>query len=50
MNLLFTLVVLGVYTLLIGVVPKFSQYTELFYIGTAKILFSSLLIEDRKST
>lgn len=45
MNLLFTLVVLGVYTLLIGMVPKFSQYTELFYIGTAKILFSSLLIE-----
>lgn len=45
LNLLFTLGTLLVYTLLITVVPKFNLNSELFYVGTAKILFTSLLVE-----
>lgn len=45
LNLLFTCSVLLVYNLLVFTVPGFRDYSELFYIGNAKILFSSLLIE-----
>lgn len=45
LNLMFTLIVLFVYNILIGCIPRFNQYNELFYIGNAKILFTSLLIE-----
>jgi O-antigen/teichoic acid export membrane protein len=45
LNLLFTLVTLLVYTILVTIIPKFNVNSELFYIGTAKILFTSLLIE-----
>jgi O-antigen/teichoic acid export membrane protein len=44
-NLFFTILLLLVYLLSISIVSRFNQYSELFYIGTAKILFSTLLIE-----
>lgn len=44
-NLFFTILLLIVYILSISIVTRFNQYSELFYIGTAKILFSTLLIE-----
>lgn len=44
-NLCFTIVMLVAYLLLITFVSKFSQFSELFYIGIAKILFTTLLIE-----
>lgn len=45
LNIIFTAAVLAIYCTLIAVVPKFNSYSELFYIGGAKILFTSLLIE-----
>lgn len=45
LNLLFTLVSLGIYLLCIATIPKLRQYDELFYIGTAKILFTVFLVE-----
>lgn len=45
LNLLFTTAVLIIYILSIVFIPYLSQYKELLYIGTAKILFTSLLIE-----
>ena len=45
MNLLFTIVVLAIYALLIFVVPRFAADSHLFWIGSAKILFSALLVE-----
>lgn len=45
LNLLFTTVILIIYILSIILIPYLSQYKELLYIGTAKILFTSLLIE-----
>ena len=45
LNLLFTLVSLGIYLLCISTIPKLCQYDELFYIGTAKILFTVFLVE-----
>ena len=45
LNLLFTLVSLGIYLLCIVTIPKLRQYDELFYIGTAKILFTVFLVE-----
>ena len=45
LNLLFTLVSLGIYLLCVVTIPKLCQYDELFYIGTAKILFTVFLVE-----
>ena len=45
LNILFTFVVFVVYSILITVIPKFYVNSELFYIGAAKILFTSLMIE-----
>ncbi len=45
LNLLFTFATLIVYLLLIVTIPKLHQYSELFYIGSAKILFTVFLIE-----
>lgn len=44
-NLLFTVATLVVYIALVLTVPKFNQYSELFYIGSAKILFTALIAE-----
>lgn len=45
LNLLFTLVTLVIYLLCINFVDKLHQYDQLFYIGSAKILFTAFLIE-----
>ena len=45
MNLLFTLYTLAIYLLCILFIPQLHRYQELFYIGIAKILFTSLLVE-----
>lgn len=45
LNLLFTIVTISIYLTLIATIPKLSQYSELFYIGTAKIFFTTFLIE-----
>ena len=44
-NLSFTVVLLAIYVVSISLIPRFNLYAELFYIGSAKILFSTLLIE-----
>lgn len=45
LNFLFTAVTIGIFILLVTVIPKFNVNKELFYIGASRILFSSLLIE-----
>lgn len=45
MNLLFTIFTLAVYVAAIFLVPRFHQSSELFFIGTAKILFTAFLVE-----
>ena len=45
MNLQFTLYTLAIYLLCILFIPQLHRYQELFYIGIAKILFTSLLVE-----
>lgn len=45
LNLLFTMVSLGIYLFCIAAIPKLRQYDELFYIGTGKILFTAFLVE-----
>ena len=40
-----TLVVIAIYLIIIHLVPQFSVYKPMFYIGVSKILFHSLLIE-----
>lgn len=44
-NLLFTAFTLVVYLLCVSFIPKLHQYEELFYIGSAKIIFTAFLIE-----
>lgn len=44
-NLLFTITTLFIYYLSISLTPKFAEHSELFYIGSAKLLFSAFLIE-----
>ena len=44
-NLLFTAFTLVVYLLCVSFIPKLYQYEELFYIGSAKIIFTAFLIE-----
>lgn len=44
-NLWFTLFTLVIYFLSIGLITRFKEFSELFYIGSAKILFTTLLIE-----
>lgn len=44
-NLLFTILILAVYIVAIFLIPKFQQLSELFFIGTAKILFTTFLVE-----
>lgn len=45
MNLLFTLFALVIYIFAILLVPRFHQSSELFLIGTAKIIFTAFLVE-----
>lgn len=45
MNLLFTIFTLALYVAAIFLVPRFHQSSELFFIGTAKILFTAFLVE-----
>lgn len=45
MNLAFTIITLIVYFVCIALIPKFTQYQELFYIGSAKILFTAFMVE-----
>ncbi|WP_461112051.1 oligosaccharide flippase family protein [Spirosoma jeollabukense] len=45
LNTISTVVILGLFLLFISIVPKFNDYKEMFYIGSAKILFNLLLIE-----
>lgn len=45
LNFLFTVVALIVYIACVSFIPQFHQYEELFYIGTAKILFTTFLVE-----
>ena len=44
-NLLFTLATLAVYLSFVNFVPHMKQNVDMFYVGVAKILFSSLLLE-----
>ena len=45
LNLLFTVATLVLYLLCVLSIDKFQQYEELFYIGSAKILFTAFLVE-----
>ena len=45
LNLIFTFVVLILFNLALILIPRFNANLELFLIGNAKILFTSLLIE-----
>lgn len=45
LNLLFTLGALVIYFLAISLIPQLRQYSKLFYIGGAKILFTTFLVE-----
>lgn len=45
MNLLFTALTLIIYIAAILLVPRFHQSSELFFIGTAKIIFTVFLVE-----
>lgn len=42
---LFTFIVTVIYGVVIFTVPQFSNHKELFFIGTAQLIFSALLIE-----
>lgn len=44
-NIWFTIATLVIYVTLITIIPKLSQYSELFYIGSVKIIFTTFLIE-----
>ena len=44
-NLLFTLLTLVVFVAAICLVPTLRQYSDLFWVGSAKIIFSALLVE-----
>ena len=45
LNILFTIAALAIYIVTIWSIPKLNQYSELFYIGAAKIIFTAFLIE-----
>lgn len=45
LNIGFTVITLAVYFLLVSVIPKLNQYSELFYIGSAKILCTAFVVE-----
>lgn len=45
LNLIFTFIVLVLYNLALVCIPRFNANIELFLIGNAKIIFTSLLIE-----
>lgn len=45
MNIGFTIVTLIAYVLIVMSVPKLNQYSELFFIGAAKIIFTAFLVE-----
>lgn len=44
-NLLFTFVTLLAYVIIVALVPRLSQYSELFYIGSAKIICTAFIVE-----
>lgn len=44
-NLLFTVITLAAYLLIVTFSSRLNQYSELFYVGSAKILFTAFLIE-----
>lgn len=45
LNIAFTVLSIAVLFILINVVPQFREYNQLLYIGSAKILFNTLVIE-----
>ena len=44
-NLLFTLLTLVVFVAAVCLVPTLRQYSDLFWVGSAKIIFTALLVE-----
>lgn len=44
-NMLFTIVTLVVFVAAVLLIPTLSQYSNLFWIGSAKIIFTALLVE-----
>ena len=44
-NLLFTLATLVVYFVVIATIPRLRGYSDLFYLGAVKILFTALIVE-----
>ena len=44
-NLLFTAITIIIYLIIVVNVPKLSQYSELFYIGSAKIVMTAFMVE-----
>jgi O-antigen/teichoic acid export membrane protein len=44
-NLLFTLATLVVYFVVIATIPRLREYSDLFYLGAVKILFTALIVE-----
>lgn len=45
LNIGFTIVIIAAYIIIVSAVPKLNQYAELFYIGIAKILCTTFLVE-----
>ncbi len=44
-NVFFTIITLAIFFILIGIIPRFHEHRELFYIGSAKIVFSLFIVE-----
>ena len=45
LNAIFTTIVLAIYFLLIEIIPNFSQYRKLLYIGATQIFFGTFAVE-----
>ena len=45
LNITFTVLTLFIYFLCVNLIPNLKQYEALFYIGSAKILFTAFLVE-----
>lgn len=45
LNLITTFIAIGVLLVLLFTIPKFYEHQDMFYLGVARILFNSLLIE-----
>lgn len=44
-NVFFTILTLVIFFILVSIIPRFNEHKELFYIGSAKIIFSVLIVE-----